>query len=96
MLQKKHSVAPAVVKPINLSFTLPFGNLLKAQVLKGFLLDTKGVKQVSNLLYVGSMILAIVLVDVLFFRNHTLERLAANVGIVLLFGAFYWRFFKHI
>jgi hypothetical protein len=88
-------VVLAVAQPINLSFTLPFGNLLKAQVLKGFLLDTKGVKQVSNLLYVGSMILAIVLVDVLFFRNHTLERLAANVGIVLLFGSFYWRFFKH-
>jgi hypothetical protein len=53
------------------------------------------VKQVSNLLYVGSMIIAIISVDILFFRNQTLERLAANVGIVLLFGAFYWRFLKH-
>jgi c-di-AMP phosphodiesterase-like protein len=52
-------------------------------------------KESINLPFVGFMILAIVLVDVLFFRNHTLERLAANVGIVLLFGAFYWRFFKH-
>ena len=52
-------------------------------------------KQGSNVLYVGAMIFAIVFVDVLFFRNHTMERLAANVGIVLLFVAFYWRFFKH-
>ena len=57
--------------------------------------NTKNVKQVSNLLYVGSMIIAIISVDILFFRNQTLERLAANVGIVLLFGAFYWRFLKH-
>ena len=49
----------------------------------------------GNILFVTAMIIAIVLVDVLFFRNYTLERLGANVGIVLLFGAFYWRFFKH-
>jgi hypothetical protein len=52
-------------------------------------------KQGSNVLYVGAMIIMIILVDVIFFKNHTMERLAANVGIVLLFGAFYWRFFKH-
>ena len=52
-------------------------------------------KQGSNVLYVGAMIIMIILVDVIFFKNHTMERLAANVGIVLLFVAFYWRFFKH-
>jgi hypothetical protein len=31
-------------------------------------------------------------VDVLFFRSHVWERLAANVGIVLVFVAFYFRF----
>ncbi len=51
--------------------------------------------KLGNILFVTVMIIAIVLVDVLFFRNHTLERLAANVGIVLFFGAFYWRFFKN-
>jgi hypothetical protein len=40
------------------------------------------------------MILVVVGVDVLFFRHHAWERLAANVGIVLLFGAFYLRFFR--
>ena len=40
------------------------------------------------------MIAVVVGVDVLFFRDRTWfwERLAANVGIVLLFGAFYFRF----
>jgi len=37
----------------------------------------------------------IVSVDVLFFRHHFWERLAANVGIVLVFVAFYFRFLKH-
>lgn len=40
------------------------------------------------------MVALIVGVDLLFFRDRTWfwERLAANVGIVLLFGAFYFRF----
>jgi hypothetical protein len=37
----------------------------------------------------------VVTVDVLFFRGHFWERLAANIGIVLLFGAFYFRFLHH-
>jgi hypothetical protein len=51
--------------------------------------------KLGNILFVVAMIVMVVFVDVLFFRNLTLERLAANVGIVLLSGAFYWRFFKH-
>jgi len=40
------------------------------------------------------MVAAIVTVDILFFRQSrwTLERLVANIGIVLIFGAFYFRF----
>jgi hypothetical protein len=30
---------------------------------------------------------------VAFFRNHFWERLAVNIGIVLVFAAFYFRFF---
>jgi hypothetical protein len=42
------------------------------------------------------VIIALVVgVDVLFFRGHFWERLAANVGIVLVFGAFYFRFLHH-
>ncbi|MHB8605782.1 MAG: hypothetical protein ACYDCK_11060 [Thermoplasmatota archaeon] len=40
------------------------------------------------------MIAVIVGVDVLFFRNRFLERLLSNVGIVLVFIAFYLRFLK--
>ena len=44
-------------------------------------------------LYVLAMIALIVGVDVLFFRHRFWPRLMANVGIVLVFGAFYVRFF---
>ncbi len=46
-------------------------------------------------LYVVAMAAVVVGMDVLFFRNHFLERLAANVGIVLVFAAFYFRFLRH-
>jgi hypothetical protein len=41
------------------------------------------------------VVVVVVGVDVLFFRDHFWERLMANVGIVLVFGAFYFRFLKH-
>lgn len=47
-----------------------------------------------NIIYLLAMILTIVISDILFFRNHAMARLAANVGIVLVFGAFYFRFLK--
>ncbi|WP_207555942.1 hypothetical protein [Intrasporangium flavum] len=43
-------------------------------------------------LVVLALVAVVVTVDVLFFRNHFWERLAVNVGIVLVFGAFYLRF----
>jgi hypothetical protein len=45
-------------------------------------------------LYVFVMVAVIVGVDVLFFRHHAWERLMVNVGVVLVFGAFYLRFLK--
>lgn len=44
-------------------------------------------------LYVTAMVAMIVVVDLAFFRNHAWARLAVNVGIVLVFGAFYFRYF---
>lgn len=44
--------------------------------------------------YVAVMIVVIVGVDLAFFRGRFWERLIANAGIVLVFAAFYWRFFK--
>lgn len=45
-------------------------------------------------LYVLAMVAVIVGVDVLFFRGHVWPRLMVNVGIVLVFGAFYFIFLK--
>lgn len=41
-----------------------------------------------------AMVVVVVGVDILFFRNHFWPRLMANVGIVLVFAAFYVRFLK--
>ena len=46
------------------------------------------------MLYVLALVAVVVGVDVLFFRNQFWERLIANVGIVLVFAAFYLRFLK--
>jgi hypothetical protein len=45
-------------------------------------------------LYLLLLVVAIVAVDVFFFRHFFWERLAVNVGIVLIFVAFYFRFLK--
>lgn len=49
----------------------------------------------AGALYVVAMAAVVVGVDVLFFRGHVWERLAVNVGIVLVFAAFYFRFLHH-
>lgn len=49
-------------------------------------------RSATTALYVVAMAGVVVGVDVLFFRGHVWERLAANVGIVLVFVAFYFRF----
>ena len=46
------------------------------------------------MLYVLALVAVVVGVDVLFFRNRLVERLMVNVGIVLVFAAFYLRFLK--
>jgi hypothetical protein len=43
-------------------------------------------------IFAAAMIAVVVSVDLLFFRHHLLERLAVNVGIVLVFVAFYSMF----
>ena len=49
----------------------------------------------APVLYVLLWVAIIVAVDFLFFRHHFWERLMVNVGIVLVFAAFYLRFLKH-
>ncbi len=52
-------------------------------------------KQVAVVLHVVAMVAVIVGVDVMFFRNRFWERLIANIGIVVVFAAFYLKFLRH-
>jgi hypothetical protein len=45
-------------------------------------------------IYLVVMVVVIFALDFAFFRNRFWERLIANIGVVLLFVAFYWRFFR--
>jgi hypothetical protein len=51
-------------------------------------------KQAGVVLYVLALVGVVVGVDVSFFRHRFWERLIVNVGIVLVFAAFYLRFLK--
>jgi hypothetical protein len=50
------------------------------------------IRGILLVLYILVLIAVVVSVDLLFFRNFFWERLMANIGIVLVFGAFYLRF----
>jgi hypothetical protein len=47
-------------------------------------------RKAAVVLYLVAMAVVIVGVDFVFFRNRFWERLTANIGIVLMFAAFYW------
>jgi cell division protein FtsW (lipid II flippase) len=49
-------------------------------------------RQTVIALYVLALVAVVVSVDVLLFKNRFWERLMVNVGIVLVFAAFYLRF----
>jgi hypothetical protein len=51
-------------------------------------------RQVAVVLYAVAMAGVIVGADFAFFRNRFWERLTGNIGIVLVFAAFYWRFLR--
>ncbi len=52
-------------------------------------------RQATVALYIVLLVAIVVGVDFLFFRNRFWERLMVNIGIVLVFLAFYLRFLKH-
>jgi hypothetical protein len=52
-------------------------------------------RQAGGVLYPLAMVAVVVGVDILFFRHHFWERLAVNIGVVLVFVAFYFRFLHH-
>ncbi|PSJ62855.1 hypothetical protein C7I85_04530 [Mesorhizobium soli] len=51
-------------------------------------------RHLAIVLYVITMAAVIVGVDFLFFRDRFWERLAVNIGIVLVFAAFYLLFLR--
>jgi len=53
-----------------------------------------GVGLLAIVLYVVVMAAVIIGVDLAFFRNRFWERLMVNIGIVLVFAAFYLRFLR--
>ena len=54
-----------------------------------------GKENMVVVLYVVTLIAVVVGVDLLFFKHRFWERLMVNIGIVLVFGAFYLRFLKN-
>jgi hypothetical protein len=51
-------------------------------------------RRVITVLYVVLLIIVIVSLDFLFFKREFWERLIANIGVVLVFLAFYLRFIR--
>jgi len=51
-------------------------------------------RKAGIVLYVLALVTVVVGADVLFFRHLFWERLIVNIGIVLVFAAFYLRFLK--
>jgi len=52
-------------------------------------------RNMSVMLYILVMIAVVVSADLLFLKNRFWERLIVNIGIVLVFAAFYLRFLKN-
>lgn len=52
-------------------------------------------RDMSVVPYIVVLIAVVVGVDLLFFRNRFWERLIVNIGIVLVFAAFYLRFLEN-
>jgi len=52
-------------------------------------------RQVAVVLYAVAMVVVIVGVDFLFFRHRFWERLIVNIGIVMVFAAFYLICLRH-
>ena len=52
-------------------------------------------KNAMIVIYVLAMVATVVIVDILFFRHRFWERLIANIGVVLVYAAFYLAFLKN-
>jgi hypothetical protein len=49
-------------------------------------------RRAIGVIYVLTLVVVVVVVDVLFLKHHTWLRLIVNIGILLVFAALYLRF----
>ena len=73
---------------------IEFRGKLKAAIPGTIERATEMSRQVAIVLYVAVMVAIIVGVDLTFFRNLFWERLISNIGIVVVFAAFYLMFLR--
>ena len=52
-------------------------------------------KSTIIVIYVLAMVATVVIVDILFFRHRFWQRLLVNIGIILVYVAFYLAFLKN-
>ncbi len=55
---------------------------------------TQVTSRLAVIVYFSAMIAIIVGLDLAFFRHHLWQRLILNIGIVMVFAAFYLRFLR--
>ena len=84
------SAAPAVVSPFQIARLASRPVRPHTGLMPTYTMSRQGVV----VLYVMAMVAIIVALDFVFFRNRFWERLMMNIGIVLVFAAFYFRFLK--
>ena len=48
----------------------------------------------ANALFLAAMVATIAGLDIAFFRSRFWERLTVNIGVVMVFVAFYFRFLR--
>ncbi len=51
-------------------------------------------KNVVDVIYILALVATVVLVDVFFFRHQFAERLLVNIGIALVYTAFYLAYLR--
>lgn len=52
-------------------------------------------KNTINIIYVLAMVSTVVVLDILFFRHKFWERLTVNIGVILVYVAFYFAIIKN-
>jgi len=52
-------------------------------------------KNILVMIYIIAMVVTVTTIDIVFFRHRFWERLFANIGIIMIYVAFYLAFVKN-